>query len=167
MKIAATSIALLVVAETLLPARADIVRASQYTHGWTGSSSKQNDIATRTKLAPALPGSFSTCDANGPGILSQTQSSEVDESVACTYDEATFPVTTSGLQRWGRCYSLADEGCTAARVITAVTFGVYSVFSRTDEPVDVKVNVYKDDGCLVMVERERKKEGDRSEGEAK
>ena len=171
MKIAA--IALLAAAATLLPASAD--RAEEATLGRTlgsaidddtippvsatlegESSSKQDAIATRQGTTPvptpsptnSAPGSFSSCEVDG--VLSQTSSNVIAASYAYIY--RTSPRWTTEAQRWARCYSLTAEGCSNARVINSVTFGVRRVVSVTDEPVDepvdVRINIYKDSGCL-------------------
>ena len=138
-------------ATNLLPAWADVEKPRHLESEMVPSnqaadqtaSIEEDEMITPDTIFPVAPGSFSTCDSTG--LLSQTESSVVQSSVACVYN--TSP-RTSTAQKTARCYSLANEGCTGARIINSVTFGVWGVYSRDNVPVDLKVNIYKDSGCL-------------------
>lgn len=93
---------------------------------------------------------LTTCSTTG--VIRQTATDQVnpESSLACsgryTQDKNSDLVFESytASQTWARCFILDKEGCSEAVVVESVTFGV---LEATENPVSVRINIFRDCGC--------------------
>lgn len=89
---------------------------------------------------------ISTCDTTGE-IRQTLQGATVTPNigVACVVTGGTYQVTT--MYAAARCFILEEEGCNSNRKVDSVVFGVDIVA----DTVPLRINIFKDCGCLFGV----------------